>query len=550
MTSPAGFPTRFRETVRRLNPFPDPARPLFRPPPAELAVWILFLAVTLVMAWYHEPWRDEAQGYVVVRDNSLVGLILHMKVESQFLLWYLFTWPFVRLLGMPIFGVALMHWALSCSTAYLILRRAPFRLLTRAALIFSVLFAFEFTVVTRHYAIGVFLLTVLMVNWRERFRHPVLYACGIALCASTNLPAWACLGGLCCAIGCEVVARGLWSRRVFVSMAVCVFGFVLALASIYNGYGFGSPYVGHRGDELAEMGILERLQDSFEVISVTTFMPLCGRDKFPDSVLAWMVSACIACIVLGLLYFAWKSVPAFVCFLTSVSLIIFLQFVGGFHSMRHIGFILVGAVASAWIAALDDGSVRSVLARLPAAPFRVLSRTAGVVVALILLVHALITAVFVWGEITRPFSHGYAAAQFIRRVVPEDVPMYCFSARSNVSVLPWLPRRKFFIFDRMEYGTFSKWGRSFSQSLNDMADEVAARLEPDQQCAIFVVAMNELPNFFPPNTIVLYDSRKSERPVWGPYVEEFVVLAVVRHEDVTRYRSAFPRKKSPLMQGI
>lgn len=550
MTSAAGFPAKFRDAVRRLNPFPDPARSLFRPAPAELILWLVFAAVTLVMVCYHEPWRDEAQGYVVVRDNTLIGLILHMKVESQFLLWYLFTWPFVRLCGMSIFGVALLHWALSCSTAFLIVRRAPFRLLTRAALVFGVLFAFEFTVVVRHYAIGVFLLTVLLMNWRERFRRPLLYACGIALCASTNLPVWACLGGLCCAIGYEVIARRLWSCRVIGSMLICVFGFVLALGSIYNGYGFGSPYVGKRGGELAEMGILERLQDAFEFISVTTFLPLCGRDKFPDSVLAGLVIACIVCIVLGLLYFAWKSVPAFICFLTSVVLIVLLQFVGGFHSMRHIGFILVGAVTSAWIAACDDKPVSGGPRRLPAGVFRAVARTAGTAVAAILLTHVLITSVFVLCEIRRPFSHGRATAEFIRKVVPEDVPMYCFSARSNVSVLPWLPRRKFFIFDRMEYGTFSKWGRSFAQSLKDMADEVVLRLEPDQQCAIFVVAMNEFPNIFPPNTIVLYDSRKSERPVWGPYVEEFVVLAVVRYEDVDLYRSLFPRKQFPLMQGL
>ena len=109
MTSPAGFPAKLRNSLRRINPFPDPARPLFRPATAELILWLIFAAVTLVMVWYHEPWRDEAQGFVVVRDNTLPGLIRHMRVESQFLVWYLFTWPFVRLFGMSIFGVATVH---------------------------------------------------------------------------------------------------------------------------------------------------------------------------------------------------------------------------------------------------------------------------------------------------------------------------------------------------------------------------------------------------------------------------------------------------------
>ena len=518
------------KSIRRLNPFPDSARPLFRPAPAELVLWLVFVSVTLVMAWYHEPWRDEAQGYVVVRDNTLVGLILHMKVESQFLLWYLFTWPFVRLCGMPIFGVALMHWALSCSTAYLVVRRAPFRLFTRAALIFSVLFAFEFTVVTRHYAIGVFLLTVLMVNWRERFRHPILYACGIALCASANLPIWACLGGLCCTIGYEVIAHRLWTRRVFASMLICVSGFTLALASIYNGYGFGSPYVGHRGGELADMEVFERLESSFESISRMIHLP---------------AVACAVCLGLGALYFAWRSIPAFICYAVNALLILALQFVGGFHSMRHIGFILVGSVVAGWIAACDeDARGIGALARLPAKVSACLAAAAGVAAAMILFIQVFITSVFVWGEIKYPFSHGYAAACFIRDNIPEDVPMYCFSARSNVSVLPWLPGRNYFIFDRMEYGTFSKWGRSYGLSMKEMADEIALRLEPGQQYAIIVVAMNEFPNFFPPNTVLLYDSRKKELPVWGPYVEEFVVLAVVRQRDVDYFRSLFPRKKT------
>lgn len=50
--------------------------------------------------------------------------------------------------------------------------------------------------------------------------------------------------------------------------------------------------------------------------------------------------------------------------------------------------------------------------------------------------------------------------------------------------------------------------------------------------------------------ILLYDSRKNERPVWGPYVEEFLVFAVVREEDVERYRSRMPNRPSRFMQGL
>ena len=533
-----GVLTKVRRLAGRLNPFPDPVRPLFRPAPAEFAVWLLFATVTLLMVLYHEPWRDEAQGYVLVRDTTLTELILHMKFESQFLLWYLLTWFLVRLFGVTVFGLNLLHWAISCCTAFLVLRRAPFRLLTRAAMIFAVLFAFEFTVVTRHYAIGVFLLAILMVNWRSRFKHPVLYACGIAACASTNLPIWACLGGICAAIGCEVITRKLWSRPVIAAMLVALFGFVLALAEIFNGHGFGSPYVSYRGNQVAGFELAKRFGDAFNAISNLAYLP------------AW---ACLVCFLFGFLYFARKSVSAFFCFLINAFLMLSLQYIGGFHSMRHVGFLLIGTVVSCWIAAQDEevpGGF-AFLSRLPRRATTVLCVVSGCAAGLLLFLQAVLTPFFVWMEVKYPFSHGQAASYFIRDNIPGNVPMYCFSARSNVSVLPWLPGRSYFIFDRMEQGTYSKWGRSHGLSMKGMAEDIADRLEPDQRYAVFVVAMNEDPNIFPPNMVLLYDSRQNESPVWGPYVEEFLVFAVVRQEDIDLYRPRVPRIPSKFIpQGV
>ena len=517
MTSSGGRLARFAGWLRGRNPLPDPARPLFCPPPAELVVWALFAAVTLLAVCFHEPWRDEAQGFLIVRDNTLPGLILHMRDESQFLLWFLFTWPFVRLCGLPIFGVNLLHWAVSCATAFLILRRAPFRLLTRAALIFSVVFAFEYTVIARHYALGLFLLTVLLVNWRERFRAPVWFACGIALCASTNLLVWVCLGGLCAAIGYEVVARRLFNRRIATAVVVAAAGFLLALAEIYNGHGgFGSPYVSRRGGAL-DGHVLERIRYAVDSISGLTYLPTA----------LWIV-----CLLAAVVYFAWNSRPAFVCFLTCLVLTFSLQIVGGFHSMRHLGFLFAGVVASCWIASSEDACGFAFLSKLPVSLQSAIPAFAGCAAAVLLAIQAAILPFFVWCEVNYPFSHGRATAQFIRDNIPAEVPMYCFTARSNTSVLPWLPGRRYFIFDRMEYGTYSKWGHVEGASMKLMADFAAEHLLPNQRYALFVVAMNEDPNVFPPNMVLLYDSRKNSPQVWGPYVEEFLVFAVVRPEDV------------------
>ena len=221
--------------------------------------------------------------------------------------------------------------------------------------------------------------------------------------------------------------------------------------------------------------------------------------------------------------------------------------------MRHVGFLLIGTVVSCWIAAQDEESPCgfAFLSRLPRWAAVTLGVVSGCAAALLLFLQAILTPCFVWMEMKYPFSHGQAASYFIRDNIPADAPMYCFSARSNVSVLPWLPGRSYFIFDRMENGTYSKWGRSHGLSMKGMAEVVAGRLGPDQRYAVFVVAMNEDPNLIPPNMILLYDSFQNEEPVWGPYIEEFKVYAVVRLEDVDLYRPRVERIPSKFIpQGL
>ena len=192
-----------------------------------------------------------------------------------------------------------------------------------------------------------------------------------------------------------------------------------------------------------------------------------------------------------------------------------------------------------------------VLSVLPREASVSVSVLAGCAASLLLFLQTFLTPFFVWMEVKYPFSHGQAASFFIRDNIPEEIPLYCFTARSNVSVLPWLPGRSYFIFDRFEHGTYSKWGRSHGLTMSFMAEEIAKLLEPDQRYAVFVAAMNEDPNIFPPNMILLYDSRQNEPPVWGPYIEEFLIFAVVRPEDIDLYRPRVPRNPSKFIpEGI
>ncbi len=135
--------------------------------------------------------------------------------------------------------------------------------------------------------------------------------------------------------------------------------------------------------------------------------------------------------------------------------------------------------------------------------------------------------IFSYFEICYPFSHGKATADFIRKNYPKGVLKVCYTARQNVSVIAFLDD-PFFIFDRKEMGSFSKWGRIPPHSLYEISDEVFKLLPKEAKAFLIIASGNEAPRGIPPNFYERYHSSDHEKTIWSPYGEDFYVYEVVR----------------------
>ena len=61
------------------------------------SVYVLFNGVLL---WYHEPWRDEANVWLMARDLSPLQLLREIKYQGHPCLWYFLVMPFAKF-GLP-----------------------------------------------------------------------------------------------------------------------------------------------------------------------------------------------------------------------------------------------------------------------------------------------------------------------------------------------------------------------------------------------------------------------------------------------------------------
>src|SRR5204863_9303328 len=123
-------------------------------PPIALAVYAIGVAI---IELHHEPWRDEADCWLLARDAGFATFFHRMGLSGTPGLWHLLLVPFARL-GLPYATQAVLHVAIAVAAAAVVLWRAPLPLGTRVLLVFSYYLAYEYAVIVRSYALSALLL--------------------------------------------------------------------------------------------------------------------------------------------------------------------------------------------------------------------------------------------------------------------------------------------------------------------------------------------------------------------------------------------------------
>lgn len=149
-----------------------------------LAVFIVFTAVGM---WHHELWRDEAQAWLLARDShSLLDLLHNTRHEGHPLLWHLCLFGLVKITHQPWIMQA-FHGLLSVGSVVLIVKASPFSLLQKGLLSVSYFLGYEYSLISRNYALGVFLIFLFCALYTRRNPRYWLLAIVLALLANASV---------------------------------------------------------------------------------------------------------------------------------------------------------------------------------------------------------------------------------------------------------------------------------------------------------------------------------------------------------------------------
>ena len=147
-------------------------------------VFAAFMCIGIFAGLHHEAWADEAQSWLIARDNDLIGIFKAVKYEGTLPTWHLINKAF-QLAGLDydhIFVIPLIFSAIG--VILLFLTDAP--LLAKIMLPFSFFVVYQNSVVARQYSLVFPAMMLIVILYKKRFEVPVRYHLALFLLAITS----------------------------------------------------------------------------------------------------------------------------------------------------------------------------------------------------------------------------------------------------------------------------------------------------------------------------------------------------------------------------
>lgn len=396
------------------------------------AVFGLYAAATLFVALHHEPWRDEADPWLLIRDGGVSTMLARTGFVGMPALWYLALAPLVKL-ELPYVSMTLLNLAFAWGAALLFLIAAPFPRLVRALFVFSYAIFFEYAVIARPYALAVLLFFGALAAWRRRETNPLPFAICVALLANTT-PHMLFVAAV---LGLMYVRR----HRAPLAIAVMLLGGLLSVAQLWPPAGAPPRHIVRRVDPAAVRSAVG-----------SAFFPR-TQVRFGSVVGAGVIVAVALAIGkrTSAQLFLWGSLAA-------LSFIYALVWMAG---ARHGALIFIAVFGALWLAR-DEGPLRA-------------EPELMVLVNVVLAIQAASGLWIGWVEIRRPFSGSTEMAEYLRRPDVARYPIAAHPPAMGEAVLPYLPGKQLYYAGMERYGTYMLWDGRYSRAA-EMSAGTAARM--------------------------------------------------------------------------
>ena len=148
----------------------------------EILTIFIYASLLAVISYFHEPWFDEAQAWLIARDSSLFDMIWNvLRYEGHTPLWYLLLFVPAHL-GAPFeLGLKLVNFIVITSAVWIFIKYSPFPLFVRLLTPFTYFIFYQYGVISRCYSLLILILWLIAAFFPRRNKNPFVFSLLIGL---------------------------------------------------------------------------------------------------------------------------------------------------------------------------------------------------------------------------------------------------------------------------------------------------------------------------------------------------------------------------------
>lgn len=469
-----------------------------------LGLTCLFLVVGAFTASHHEMWRDEIQAWLLARDStSVFNLFANLKYEGHPGLWHLCLMPLSRITDSPVI-MQMFHLLITSATVYLFVRYAPFNWFQKLLFCFGYFVIYEYAIVARNYALGMLLITVFCVLFRERYKRFIWIGCVLFLLAHTSVHALIvtiAIGGALC---CEYVFGSRFSqplnreiaaveakRPIWIGFALIGIGITTAVLQLNPPPDTGFAVAWHfTYDPKRVNNIVKLISRAYLPIPKTT-LHFWGSNLLTTYPLfqAIQIPLCCFFILFSVLLFI-KRPTALLIYLTGTFGLLMFFYIKYQGSIRHHGFLFLTFLMCCWIyrdsPVLNFGKAEQ--DETDTVVSRVLNVGGTVILTLLLICHVIGGIIAVRMEHRHIFSYGKLTAEYIKSQGMQDHLIVADKAPAASTVVGYLPKRQVYYLSGSRLGSFVRWDKARTHNVtNQLVIEAARKLSREHSQPVLII---------------------------------------------------------------
>ena len=141
----------------------------------KILVIIAFLVLAVILSNNHEHWSDEAQSFLIARDNSVLEILNIAKYEGTPPLWFFIIKVFLKIGGSyELFHLIPIVFSLMGVVLFEFKIKAPWYL--KILLPFTYFIFYQYTIIARSYSLIFLVGTLLLLAYEKRFERPIVFS--------------------------------------------------------------------------------------------------------------------------------------------------------------------------------------------------------------------------------------------------------------------------------------------------------------------------------------------------------------------------------------